>query len=68
MQPSVSRPLETNIHDDVSISSRNTRRRLARDEPSRSSSMDIDILPPAVQLARAKEALKNEFSSEQGTH
>lgn len=56
------------MNDDMSTSSRNTRRRLARDEPSQASSMDIDILPPAVQLARAKEALKSEFSSEQGMY
>lgn len=68
LQPPVSRPFETTIQDDMSTSStssRNIRRRLAREESPRSehSSMDIDVLPPAIQLARARESYRNEYSS-----
>jgi hypothetical protein len=64
LQPPVSRPFETSIQDDMSTSSRNTRRRLAREEsPQSNHSMDIDILPPAIQFGRAREAQKNEYSS-----
>lgn len=58
--PPASRPFDTIVQDEMSISSRNTRRRLARDESPHSNDMDIDILPPAIQLARAKEEQRNE--------
>lgn len=60
--PPVSRPFETTIQDDLSNSSRNTRRRLARDESSRPN-IDMNVLPPAIQLQRAKEQQRSEVSS-----
>jgi hypothetical protein len=63
LQPPVSRPFETTNQD--ASSTRNIRRRLERDasSPRLNNDMDIDTLPPAIQLARAKEAQINEYSS-----
>ncbi|KAI8884244.1 hypothetical protein K501DRAFT_271911 [Backusella circina FSU 941] len=56
LQPPVSRPYDM-PHD----SPRNTRRRLEREPPQLSPSLSTD--PPAIQLARARESRKHEYSS-----
>ncbi|KAI7888030.1 Spc98 family-domain-containing protein [Mucor mucedo] len=58
--PPVSRNFDTAVQDDKSMSSRNTRRRLEREETPHHNEIDIDDLPPAIQLARARENERDE--------
>lgn len=57
--PPASRNFDTAVQDEISMS-RNIRRRLEREETPHSNDMDIDELPPAIQLARARENQRNE--------
>ncbi|KAI9480921.1 MAG: Spc98 family-domain-containing protein [Benjaminiella poitrasii] len=64
VQRPVSRPYEMHSND----SPRNIRRRLTRDSsPQSNENIDIDTVPPAVQLARAKEAQRNEYHTMEAT-
>ncbi|KAI8333505.1 Spc98 family-domain-containing protein [Choanephora cucurbitarum] len=55
VQPPASRPLDMS-HE----GSRNTRRRLTRTPIEEDTPIGIDLSPPAVQLAQARESLRNE--------
>lgn len=58
--PPASRNFDTAVQDDISMSSRNTRRRLEQEESPHVNEMDMDDLPPAIQLARARENERDE--------
>ncbi|KAI7906548.1 Spc98 family-domain-containing protein [Cokeromyces recurvatus] len=64
IQPPASRSYEMHSNE----SPRNIRRRLTREpSPQLTRNLNIDTVPPAVQLARAKEAQRNEHHTMEAT-